>query len=216
MAAAEVIVSNASAQTIPVSATVFGVAYNESLIHQVVTAYLAAGRAGTKAQQTRAEVSGGGIKPWRQKGTGRARAGTSNSPIWVGGGLAFAAKPRDFSQKVNRKMYRGAMRSILSELLRQNRLFWFAEEQFQLKQPKTKDFFSQLLTIAGNSEFNTKLKDRVLLVFNYIDDTLGLAARNLHYVGLKTADSLDPVNLLKYDKIYFSEAALKVVTEGLG
>jgi len=183
----------------------FAAAYNEPLVHQVVTAYLAGGRSGTKAQKTRAQVRGGGAKPWRQKGTGRARAGTIRSPIFTGGGRTFAAQPRDFSQKVNRKMYRGAMRSVLSELLRQERLL--LTEEFGVSAPKTK-------------ELKSKLKDlkveNVLIVVEGFDANLCLAARNLVHVDVLEADSVDPVSLVGHENVVMTLAAAKLLEERLG
>ena len=190
--------------SVELSDAAFGAAFNEPLVHQIVTAYLAGGRQGTKAQKTRAQVSGGGAKPWRQKGTGRARAGTSRSPIWVGGGRTFAAQPRDFKQKVNRKMYRGAMRSMLSELIRQERLV--LTEEFIVSEPKTK-------------ELVTKLKDlklgNALIVVEGFDRNLLLAARNLCDVEVLDVQSLDPVNLIGHDKIVMTVAAVKLLEERL-
>lgn len=183
----------------------FAVAFNEPLVHQVVTAYLAGGRAGTKAQKNRSQVRGGGAKPWRQKGTGRARAGTTRSPIWTGGGRAFAARPRNFAQKVNRKMYRGAMRSVLSELLRQDRLL--LTEEFGVSAPKTK-------------ELKLKLKkldvDNVLIVVEGFDKNLCLAARNLVHVDVLEAATVDPVSLVGHEKIVMTVAAAKLLEERLG
>ncbi len=191
--------------SIDVADATFGAAYNEPLVHQVVTAYLAGGRSGTKAQKSRSEVRGGGAKPWRQKGTGRARAGTSNSPIWVGGGRTFAAKPRDFSQKVNRKMYRGAIRSMLSELLRQQRLL--VTDEFGVSAPKTKELRLKLKELGTES---------VLIVVEGFDEKLWLAARNLPYVDVLDARAVDPVSLTKHDKVIMTVAALKIVEERLG
>jgi large subunit ribosomal protein L4 len=171
----------------------------------VVTAFMAAGRAGTKAQKTRAEVSGGGIKPWRQKGTGRARAGSIRSPIWVGGGRAFAAKPRSFEQKINRKMYRGAMRSLLSELIRQERLL--VVESLDLAEAKTKLFVERMkgLGIDGG-----------LFVIEAFEEKLWLASRNLPRVELLEAAALDPVSLLRHDRVVMTVAALRRIEENLG
>ena len=191
--------------SIDVADATFGAAYNEPLVHQVVTAYLAGGRSGTKAQKSRSEVRGGGAKPWRQKGTGRARAGTSNSPIWVGGGRTFAAKPRDFSQKVNRKMYRGAIRSMLSELLRQQRLL--VTDEFGVSAPKTKELRLKLKELDTES---------VLIVVEGFDEKLWLAGRNLPYVDVLDARGVDPVSLTKHDKVIMTVAALKIVEERLG
>src|SRR5258706_4649678 len=167
-----------------ISETTFGNAYNEALVFKVVNAYRAAGPAGTKAQKTRAEVSGGGRKPHAQKGTGSARAGSTRGPIWVGGGRAFAAKPRDYSQKVNRKMYRGAIRSMLSELVRQDRLI--VTSAITLAAPKTKLLATQLKSLA---------LDNVLIVVEEIDEKLLLAARNLPHVEVLTAAAVNPVSL---------------------
>ena len=180
-----------------VSDVVFNAAYNESLVHQVLNAYRATARSGTKAQKNRAAVRGGGAKPWKQKGTGRARAGTSSSPIWRGGGRAFAAKPRDFWQKVNRKMYRGAMRSILSELVRTDRLL--AIEKISLEEPKTKRMLDLLKTLD--------LKN-VLLVSADIERNVWLATRNILGVGLVEVDTINPLILLSYDKVVITSSGL--------
>lgn len=182
----------------------FAVAFNEPLVHQVVTAYLAGARAGTKAQKTRAQVRGGGAKPWRQKGTGRARAGTIRSPIFTGGGRAFAARPRDFSQKVNRKMYRGAMRSVLSELIRQERLL--LTENFAVSAPKTKELKTKL------DELQVK---NVLIVVEGFDENLCLAARNLVHVDVLEADTVDPVSLVGHENVVMTVAAAKMLEERL-
>ena len=182
---------------------VFNAPYRLPLIHQVVQAYLAGARSGSKAQKTRAEVRGGGIKPWKQKGTGRARSGTIRSPIWRGGGVTFAAKPRDYSQKVNKKMYRGAMCSILSELVRQDRLL--VVENLEAT-GKTKELALNLKGLGLN---------QVLIVINELNPNLYLAARNLPWVEVCVADNLDPVSLIKFDKVLFTTAALKTVGEGL-
>ena len=190
--------------SVDVAEAAFGVDFNEALVHQVVTSYLSGARAGTKAQKNRAAVRGGGAKPWRQKGTGRARAGTIRSPIWVGGGRAFAAKPRDYSQKVNKKMYRAALRSVLSELVRQDRLV--VVESLELEAPKTK-----LLA--------TKLKDleldNVLILNEAFDDNVFLAARNLPDVGICDAASIDPVVLIRFEKVLITLPALKLIEERL-
>lgn len=182
----------------------FGREFNEALVHQVVTAYLAGGRAGTKAQKTRAEVRGGGIKPWRQKGTGRARAGSIRSPIWRKGGKVFAATPRDYSQKVNRKMYDGAMCAILSELVRQDRLI--VVEEFAVTQPKTRDLVSKL---------NDYQVGKVLIVSDEIDNNLLLAARNLYQVQLCTPANINPANLIAFEQVIMTVNALKQVEERL-
>lgn len=187
-----------------VSEAAFGHKFNPALIHQVVTAYRNAGRAGTKAQKTRAEVRGGGRKPYAQKGTGQARAGSNRSPIWVGGGRTFAAKPRDFSQKVNRKMYRGAMRSMLSELARQERLLVASE--ITLEAPKTRLLLNQL---------GTWKLDSVLIVVEAIDERLFLAARNLPRVEVLEVGSLNPLSLAAHDKVLMTVAAVKLLEERL-
>jgi large subunit ribosomal protein L4 len=182
----------------------FGTEYNEALVHQVVTAYRNAGRSGTKAQKTKAEVSGGGKKPWSQKGSGQARAGSIRSPIWVGGGRAFAAKPRSFEQKVNRKMYRGALRSMLSELVRQDRLV--VTNGIDLEAPKTRLLAAQLKSMS--------LKN-VLIVLEAIDEKLFLAARNLPHVDVLPATALNPLALASYDKVLMTVGAVKMIEERL-
>jgi len=199
----ELSIRNSSAG-LQVSDSVFGAGYKPELIHQVVTAYMAAGRAGTKAQKSRSDVRGGGSKPYRQKGTGRARAGTSRSPIWRGGGVTFAARSRDYSQKVNRKMYRGALRSILSELARQGRLLVLPE--FSLSSPKTKELAERLkgLDVSG-----------ALIVTEGVDDVLLLAARNLPRVDAMAVQQVDPVSLIAFDNLILTEAALRKLEERL-
>ena len=187
-----------------VSDTTFGREFNEALVHQVVVAFGAGARQGTKAQKTRAEVRGGGKKPWRQKGTGRARAGTIRSPIWVGGGRAFAAKPRDFEQKVNKKMYRGAIQSILSELVRQERLI--VVEKFGVETPKTKELLAKL------NEYG--LTD-VLIVTPEVDENLFLASRNLYKVDVRDVQGIDPVSLIAFDKVLITAEAIKQLEEAL-
>jgi large subunit ribosomal protein L4 len=187
-----------------VSDAAFGREFNEALVHQVVTAYQASGRAGTKAQKTRAEVRGGGRKPYAQKGTGQARAGSSRSPIWVGGGRTFAAKPRDFSQKVNRKMYQGAMRSMLSELARQDRLC--VTEDITLEAGKTRLLVNQLKTWE---------LDDVLIIVEAVEEKLFLAARNLHKVEVLEVGKLNPVALASHDKVLMTVAAVKMIEERL-
>ncbi len=191
--------------TITVSDENFATKFNEGLIHQVVTAYMAAGRAGTKAQKTRSEVRGGGKKPWKQKGTGRARAGTIRSPIWRSGGVTFAAKPRSYVQKVNKKMYRIAIRSILSELIRQDRLIVIGE--IQLNEPKTKTFLAKLKELNINSS--------ILIVTEEFDINLALAARNIHTVGVCQSSELGPVHLLQFEKVIITADALKVLEDKL-
>jgi large subunit ribosomal protein L4 len=187
-----------------VSEAVFGKEYNESLVHQVITAYRNAGRSGTKAQLTKAEVRGGGRKPRPQKGGGTSRAGSIRSPIWVGGGRAFAAKPRDFAQKVNKKMYRGAIQSMLSELVRQDRLV--VTNGFTVDAPKTKQVVEQLKKLN---------LDRVLIVVEAIDEKLFLAARNLPFVEVLPVASLNPLSLASYDKVLVTSAAVKLIEERL-
>jgi large subunit ribosomal protein L4 len=182
----------------------FGTEYNEALVHQVVTAYRNAGRSGTKAQKTKPEVSGGGKKPWSQKGSGQARAGSIRSPIWVGGGRAFAAKPRSFEQKVNRKMYRGALRSMLSELVRQDRLV--VTNGIGLEAPKTRLLAAQLKSMS---------LDNVLIVVEAIDEKLFLAARNLPHVDVLPVTALNPLALVSYDKVLMTVGAVKMIEERL-
>lgn len=196
-------VSNASKSDIEVSPTVFNREFNAPLVHQVVTSVMASYRAGTKAQKTRAQVRGGGRKPWNQKGTGRARAGTIRSPMWRGGGKIFAAQPRDYQQKINKKMYRGALQSILSELVRQERLFLV--DDFSLDNPKTK-------TLMGHLK-GMNLK-RVLIVKDFLDENTYLAARNVPDVALVEASEVNPVDLMKYDHVLMTVPALRMV-EGM-
>jgi large subunit ribosomal protein L4 len=188
---------------VTVSDAAFGKDFNESLVHQVVVTYMAGGRQGSVKQKTRSEVSGGGKKPWRQKGTGRARAGTSRSPIWRSGGVTFAAVPQDHSKKINKKMYRGAMSCIISELLRQGRLL--VVNDFTLESHKTKSLLQKL------KEFNL---DDVLIVSDQVDKNLFLAARNLHTVNVLDASGVDPVSLIGFDKVLMTVPALKKI-EGM-
>ncbi|HHH45208.1 MAG TPA: 50S ribosomal protein L4 [Gammaproteobacteria bacterium] len=187
-----------------VSDAVFGQDFNETLVHQVVVAYRAAGRAGTHAQKNRSAVSGGGAKPWRQKGTGRARAGTIRSPIWRGGGKAFAATTRDYSQKVNKKAYRAAIRSIFSELLRQDRLV--VVEDFAVQAAKTRELLGKLGELGLNN---------ALIVHHEPDENLYLAARNLPHIDVVDPDIADPVSLVGFDKIVITVAALRKFEEKL-
>jgi large subunit ribosomal protein L4 len=187
-----------------VSEAVFGQDYNETLVHQLVTRYLAGARQGTKAQKTRSDVSGGGIKPWRQKGTGRARSGTSRSPIWRTGGVTFAARPRNYDQKLNKKMFRVGIRSILSELLRQDRLIISAE--VLATTPKTKELKTQLNAIESK---------RTLIVVNEVDMNLALASRNIPYVEVVEAANLNPVLLVAADKVIVTPSALQQLEERL-
>ena len=186
--------------SVDVAEAAFGAEFNEALIHQVVTAYLAGGRAGTKAQKNRSSARGGGAKPWRQKGTGRARAGTIRSPIWVGGGRTFAAAPRDHSQKVNKKMYRAALRSVLSELVRQDRLV--VVNELVLEAPKTRLLGSKLKELD---------LDSVLILNEAFDEKVFLAARNLPNVGVCDVGSIDPVVLIRFEKVLVTLPALKLL-----
>ena len=185
---------------------IFNVDYSEGLVHQVVTAYMAGARQGTKAQKTRAEVRGGGIKPWRQKGTGRARAGSIRSPLWRGGGTTFAAKPRNFSQKVNRKMYRKAMTVILSELLRTERLIII--DDFSIESPKTKQILAKLEQFHAGHD--------VLLLTDFFDEAVALSSRNLPYVEYAEAKSINPVALIAHEKVLATKAAIKKIEEIFG
>lgn len=196
---------NKSSASVSVSEQVFGADFNEALIHQVVTAYFAAGRAGTKAQKTRSEVSGGGAKPWKQKGSSRARAGTIRSPIWRKGGVTFAAKPRDYNQKVNRKMYRSALCSILSELNRANRL-WVVD-QFSFESKKTKDF----VKYAQEQGFGND----VLLIGQTVNEELYLASRNLPHVTVADVEAINPVLLLHHQSVVMDKAALEAINKWL-
>jgi large subunit ribosomal protein L4 len=196
--------SSGDSQTMQVADAVFDAELKEGLIHQVVTAHMASARAGTKAQKNRSAVRGGGAKPWRQKGTGRARSGTSRSPIWRGGGVNFAATPRNYAQKVNRKMYRGAVRSILSELVRQERLL--VMDELNVTAPKTKELVAKL---------NKLNLDDVLLVTVAPDENLYLAARNLYGVDVRDVAEIDPVSLIAYEKVLMTEAAIKKIEEQL-
>ncbi|MCC6136792.1 MAG: 50S ribosomal protein L4 [Candidatus Contendobacter sp.] len=200
-------ISGAVTGQLTVADEIFARPFNEPLVHQIVVAYQAGGRAGTRAQKTRAEVRGGGAKPWRQKGTGRARAGSSRGPIWRGGGVTFAAKPQDHSQKVNKKMYRAAIRSIFSELLRQDRLL--VVEALELPEIKTKQMIAQLtaLGLAGQRQ--------VLLVSEEIELNLYLSARNLGHVALSDVSALDPVSLVGADTVVITAGALQRVGEWL-
>ena len=180
--------------------------FNEALVHQVLVAYLAGGRAGTRAQKNRSQVSGGGSKPWRQKGTGRARAGTIRSPIWRGGGVTFAARPQSFLQKVNKKMYRAALLSIFAELLRQGRLVIL--DELAVAEPKTK----MLLALLNVLELND---DRILMVVEKIDENLYLSSRNLPNVDVRDVVSLNPNCLISFDKVVVAKSAFKKIEEWL-
>ncbi len=199
----ELQVINGSALTL--SESVFAKAFNESLVHQAVVTYMAGGRAGTKAQKNRAAVSGGGIKPWRQKGTGRARAGTIRSPLWRSGGVTFAANNRDYSKKINKKMYRGAMRSIFSELVRSERLL--AVDSFGIDKPRTKALLARLDELAGTRN--------VLLLVDETDENLELSSRNLHQCEVVTVSRVNPVNLIAHEKVIATQAAIEKVQEWL-
>lgn len=190
--------------TVSVSELTFGREYNQDLVHQTVVAYMAGSRQGSKAQKNRAAVSGGGKKPWRQKGTGRARAGTIRSPLWRSGGVTFAAQPRSFEQKLNKKMYRAAMRCILSELNRQERLL--VVEEFDIDAPKTKALVQKLEQWSLND---------VLIVSEDVAENLFLAARNLHKVDVRDVQGLDPVSLIRFEKVVVTVSALKKLEEAL-
>ena len=183
-----------------VSDDVFNRDYNESLVHQITTAFLAGGRSGSKAQKNRSEARGGGKKPWKQKGTGRARAGTTRSPIWRSGGVTFAAQPRNFTQKVNKKMYKGAISVIFSELLRTDRLKFVSE--FDVNEPKTKNITTLMKSL--------EVKDALLLT-DELDENLYLSSRNLYHVGVCDTQSIDPVSLIGYENVVMTKAALKKV-----
>lgn len=202
----ELQLSGSKKKKLDVADEVFGCKFNEALVHQVVTAYLAAARAGTVAQKTRSEVRGGGSKPWNQKGSGRARAGTIRSPLWRKGGVIFAAKPRSYEQKVNKKMYRGAIRSILSELIRLERLTIL--ETFEMDAPKTKTFLNKLNELKINDR-------RVLIVTEAVDENLYLSSRNLPNVDVRDVIAIDPVALVDADQVVFTVAALRQLEESL-
>lgn len=191
--------------TVSVSDVAFGKEFNQDLVHQAVTAFLAGARQGTKAQKNRAAVSGGGKKPWRQKGTGRARAGTIRSPLWRSGGVTFAAQPRDHAQKLNKKMYRAALRCILSELNRQERLV--VVESFDIDAPKTKALVQQLAQYDLND---------ALIVSEQVSENLYLASRNLHKVDVRDVQGVDPVSLIRFEKVVMTVSALKKFEEILG
>ncbi len=193
------------ADALKVSDVTFGVEFNEALVHQAVVSFLAGARQGTKAQKTRSDVSGGGAKPFRQKGTGRARAGTIRSPLWRGGGATFAARPQNHSQKLNKKMYRGAMRSILSELVRQERIIVVAD--FTAETPKTKTMVAKL------AELNVS---NVLIVSDSVDENVYLSARNIPHVDVRDVQAIDPVSLVAHEKVVMTVAAIKKFEEMLG
>jgi large subunit ribosomal protein L4 len=194
-----------AASEIQLSDVAFGRAYNEALVHQVVTAYMAGARAGTKRQKSRAEVRGGGKKPWSQKGTGQARAGSIRSPLWVGGGRTFAARPRDFTQKVNRKMYRAAMQSMVSELIRQDRLL--VVENLEVSAPRTKLLTAKLAELGAS---------RALILVEAYEEKLFLAARNIPHVEVMPVASLDPLSLIKHDRVVATVGALRLLEQRLG
>lgn len=196
--------SGASAGNVAASDAVFGREFNETLVHQVITAYLAGARAGTHAQKTRSQVSGGGVKPFKQKGTGRARAGSIRSPLWRGGGKTFAAVTADYSQKLNKQMYRSALRAILSELHRQQRLV--VVDEFSLQQPKTRELLAKLNALAV---------ENVLIVTENAEQALYLAARNLANVDVRSVAEIDPVSLVKHEKVLMTAGAVKQLGERL-
>lgn len=202
--ATRITVAAAEGEPMEVSAAAFGESFNEALVHQAVVAYLAGARQGTKAQKSRADARGGGRKPWRQKRTGRARAGSIRSPLWRGGGRTFAARPRDHAVKLNRKMYRGAIRCIFSELVRQQRLL--ATPSLSLEAPKTKLLAGKLRALGCED---------VLILTREADANLELAARNLPHVEVRTAATVDPVSLVRHDKVLATAAAIRHVEEGL-
>jgi len=194
----------ASSKSIEVSDANFSREFNEALVHQAVTGYLAGARSGTRAQKTRSDVRGGGKKPWKQKGTGRARSGTIRSPIWRSGGVTFAARPKDWSQKLNRKMYRAAIQSILSELVRTERLV--VVDSFTVDAPKTKDMVERLGKLGTSN---------VMIVTQDMSDNLFLSTRNLHHVGVCDANNIDPVSLIRFEKVIMTADAVKKIEEAL-
>jgi len=193
-----------SKKTVDLPEAIFSADFNEDLVHQAVTSYLAGARSGTRAQKTRSEVRGGGKKPWRQKGTGRARSGTIRSPIWRSGGVTFAARPQDFSKKLNKKMYRAAMRSIFSELLRTERLLVI--DDFKMEAPKTKELAAKLDALGV---------EKVLLITHDLNEALFLSARNLFKVGICEVGYIDPVSLVRFDKVLMTVSAIKKLEESL-
>ena len=194
----------ASTKSVEVSDANFSREFNEALVHQAVTGYLAGARSGTRAQKTRSDVRGGGKKPWKQKGTGRARSGTIRSPIWRSGGVTFAARPKDWSQKLNRKMYRAAIQSILSELVRTERLV--VVDSFSVDAPKTKDMVERLDKLGTSN---------VMIVTADMSDNLFLSTRNLHQVGVCDANNVDPVSLIRFEKVIMTADAVKKIEETL-
>ncbi|VAX05323.1 LSU ribosomal protein L4p (L1e) [hydrothermal vent metagenome] len=193
-----------SKKTVDLPDEIFTADFNEDLVHQAVTSYLAGARAGTRAQKNRSDVRGGGKKPWRQKGTGRARSGTIRSPIWRSGGVTFAARPQDFSKKLNKKMYRAAMRSIFSELLRNERLIVI--DDFKMETPKTKELSAKLDALGV---------EKVLLVTDDLNEALFLSARNLYKVGICEVGYIDPVSLVRFEKVLMTVSAIKKLEESL-
>ncbi len=193
-----------SKKTVDLPEAIFAADFNQDLVHQAVTSYLAGARSGTRAQKNRADVRGGGKKPWRQKGTGRARSGTIRSPIWRSGGVTFAARPQDFSKKLNKKMYRAAMRSIFSELLRNERLLVI--DDFKMETPKTKELSAKLDALGV---------DKVLLITHDLNEALFLSARNLFKVGICEVGYIDPVSLVRFDKVLMTVSAIKKLEESL-
>jgi len=197
--------NNTDGKELELNDDVFALEYNETLVHQAVVAYMATGRAGTKAQKTRSDVSGGGAKPWRQKGTGRARSGTSRGPIWRSGGVTFAARPRDYSKKLNKKMYRAAMRSIFSELVRSESLV--IVDDFDIKEPKTKEMLSKLDSL--------KISNNALLVGAEEDSNIVLSSRNIPNCEYLNVSSLNPLSLVSHDKVVITSSAVTKVQEWL-
>ena len=195
---------SAGGGSVELSDATFGREFNEGLVHQVVVAHMSGARQGSRAQKSRSDVRGGGRKPWRQKGTGRARAGTIRSPIWRSGGVTFAARPQDHSVKVNRKMYRGALRCIVSELIRQDRLV--AVESFSVDAPKTKALLDQLKSLELSS---------VLIVTEEVDQNLYLSARNVNGIDVRDVKGIDPVSLISHEKVLITVGALKALEEAL-
>ena len=197
----------ANGSSVDVSDDTFARDYNEALVHQAVTAYLAGGRAGTKAQKNRSAVRGGGAKPWRQKGTGRARAGTTRGPIWRSGGNTFAANPRDYSQKINKKMLRAAYSSIFSELIRAERLH--VVDEFEVSEPKTKTALKQLASLGVDTSAY------IIVATDKADENLYLSVRNISYVDVDEISGINPVSLVRYDHVVVTEDALKEIEEWL-
>lgn len=204
----ELQMANKKGSGLKVSDETFGREFNEGLVHQAVVAYLAGGRAGTRAQKNRSDVRGGGAKPWNQKGTGRARAGTIRSPIWRSGGVTFAARPQDHSQKLNKKMYKAAMQSILSELVRQERLT--VVKEFSVASPKTKELVAKLDELGLR---DAGARSKVLIVSEDADTNLFLAVRNIPHVAVEDVAGLNPVNLVGSDKVIMTEASVKGLEE---